>query len=86
MVRKQMLAALLAGIAAVTAQEACAEQLGAKTSVVSGPKVDRAGMMKSATARFSDLQGGRAQVASATRRLDLSKLTMADFGDVEPGR
>jgi hypothetical protein len=26
---------------------------------------------------------GAGQVASATRQLDLSKLTMADFGDVE---
>lgn len=25
-------------------------------------------------------------VASSVKRLDLSKLTMADFGDVEPGR
>lgn len=32
------------------------------------------------------LKAPRAQVASATRKLDLSKLTMADFGDVDPSR
>ena len=31
-------------------------------------------------------KAGVGQVASATRRLDLSKLTMADFGDVEQSR
>jgi len=31
-------------------------------------------------------KAGAGQVASATRRLDLSKLTMADFGDVEQSR
>ena len=32
------------------------------------------------------LKAQSAQVASATRKLDLSKLTMADFGDVDPSR
>lgn len=32
------------------------------------------------------VKNGQGSVASATRRLDLSALTMADFGDVEPAR
>lgn len=31
-------------------------------------------------------KSGRGSVASALRQLDLSALTMADFGDVEPAR
>ncbi len=32
----------------------------------------------------TNLKSGTAHVANAVRELDLSKLTMADFGDVDP--
>jgi hypothetical protein len=41
--------------------------------------------LRNAKMHTASLKAGT-QVATAMRRLDLSKLTMADFGDVEPAR
>jgi hypothetical protein len=42
--------------------------------------------LSAATLITDGSRGGKSQVASAIRRLDLSKLTMADFGDVDQSR
>ena len=61
-----------------------AEQAKAPALIISDLQADRTAAYTPAADKLSSLKSNL--VASATRRLDLHKLTMADFGDVEPLR
>lgn len=63
--------------------ESRSEMLNRAGFVQTGFTYNQTKPVSATTARRRRLLRPSAEVASATRKLDLSKLTLADFGDVE---
>ena len=77
---------LSAVVAAATANPTQAEPLKASVATHLARYKGPAWKIPSVSLVANDAKTGVSPVASATRQLDLSKLTMADFGDVEQSR
>ncbi len=88
-VRAQLILSAIVSAAAVGLSQsppANAEPLKAMGAHLSNPRTALNGWRMTPAVFAGAAKVGAGQVASATRRLDLSKLTMADFGDVEQSR
>jgi hypothetical protein len=82
-----LVSAIVAAATIGLCQSATAEPLKALSAPhLSNPNTAINGWKMTSIVLAGEAKGDRGRVASAMSRLDLRKLTMADFGDVEQSR